>query len=76
VGCWNAVQQDFDCFTRGRDFPSVLKDLEQIEEVSEQIAIWAKEFGNKEVTAGLVRLCTKAQASSEAAPGQRRKKHS
>jgi hypothetical protein len=51
----------------------VLKDLEQIEEVSEQISLWANEFGNKEVTAELVRLYIKEQVSSEAAPGQRRK---
>src|SRR6476659_4707870 len=58
-----------------KDFSSALKDLEQIEEVSEQIAEWADEAGKKQVTAELVRLYIKEQASSQAAPKAKTKKH-
>jgi hypothetical protein len=49
-----------------KDFSNALKDLKQIEEVSEQIAESANEAGNKELTAELVRIYIKEQALSEA----------
>jgi hypothetical protein len=56
-----------------KDFSQAWKDLEQIEEMAEQIAESANEAGNKEITAELVRIYVKEQASSDCSQGKTEK---